>query len=49
MRSQPFGGHKTAPCAFDDQLTLHLSEAGHHVKEKPARRRLGVDAVGQTL
>jgi hypothetical protein len=47
--SLPFGGRQTGPRALDDQLALHLSEAGHHVKEKPARRRFGVDAVGDTL
>src|SRR5690554_246642 len=35
--------------AFDGQLALPLGEAGHAVEEEPARRRAGVDGVGETL
>jgi hypothetical protein len=48
-RVSSFGGRQTSPCALDDQLRLHLRQAGHHTKEKAARWRLGVDAIGQAL
>jgi hypothetical protein len=35
--------------AFQDQLPLHLRQAGHHVEKEAARRCLGVDALRQAL
>jgi hypothetical protein len=41
------GSGEAGPRPLDDQLALHLGEAGHDVKEEPSGGCLCVDAVGQ--
>jgi hypothetical protein len=35
--------------AFDGEIALHFSKAGHDVEEETAGRRAGVDRVGKAL
>ncbi|CAM2171365.1 hypothetical protein PSAC2689_10520 [Paraburkholderia sacchari] len=32
---------------LDGQITFHFGQAGHDMKEEPARRRSGIDGVGE--
>ena len=47
--SQAPGGIEAGTRALHNQLALHLRQARHHMKEEPARRRAGVDRVGEAL